>query len=615
MHFEEFSIAWPFFVAFLISGGMVVKSKSLKRSSTTLFFTLCVSAASLWSFFAGLHLISPGFEAKVFWSDLTYVGIAPLPVAWILLALSYSGNRSSIPTKTIALLCVIPTITMLLVVTNGMHHWIFGAATPLNTSEFSSFSRYYGPWFWMHTAYSYALILLGIGLFTRSMFDTKGHFRKQALIMLVGSLIPLVFNALYLSNENASIRLDYTPVAFAATGAVYFIGLFKYKMLDLMPIARAEIVRFMEDAVIVTDIEGFILDTNEAALRLRPSESGSEIGRHMDVEYPFIHLEKSASDVEFRSHQEIQFASEPDEIWYRVDSKTIQNSNGQPEGRLFVLRDISAEKRLERQRQEAMRKSEELSLLKSAFLSNMSHDVRTPLAGIIGLADVLVEECTGDQLEFAEMIRDSGNRLFKLLNSMLSVAHLSSGTLDQNAENTDLTTLSRRVTSIVEREIKQKNINFEISLPDEVMEAELDPNYLTHALALILDCSVHFTDSGRIGFELQKDDQELVFEVSDTGRGFDPAFLRSINERLNVKEMADLGLDKGSGLGLRVAHGLIEEMGGHMSIQSELGAGSSFTIRLPLAWTPHSAHLTGTDRLPMARSKTTEAPTNPVQTQ
>lgn len=61
--------------------------------------------------------------------------------------------------------------------------------------------------------------------------------------------------------------------------------------------------------------------------------------------------------------------------------------------------------------QDTMRKSEELSLLKSAFLSNMSHDVRTPLARIIGLVDVLVEECQGEQLEFAEMIRDSGDRL------------------------------------------------------------------------------------------------------------------------------------------------------------------------------------------------------------
>lgn len=615
MHFDTLSIAWPYFLAALTSGTMFLISKRLKKNATTFYFSLCVAAAGFWSFFSGIHLLVPELSSKIFWSDLTYLAIAPLPVIWFALALSYSRNRQDIRARTIAWLSIIPVITLVLVPTNGLHYWAFGSASPLNTPEFSSFSRAYGPWFWVHTAFSYTLILAGIGIFARCMILSQGHFRKQTIIMLVGSLIPLVFNAVYLLDDESHLRLDYTPVAFAATGAVYFLGLFKYKMLDLMPIARAEIVRSMEDAVIVTDMNGYILDTNESALHLSASHSSSEIGKHIKSEFPILAEYWIDNQATFRASREIQRLASSEEEWYRVDTKTILNSSKGPEGMLYVVRDISDDKRAVRQRQEAMKKLEELSVLKSAFLSNMSHDIRNPLAGIIGLADVLVEECEGEQLEFAEMIRDSGNQLYKALNSMLSVVHLSSGTLDQNAEIINLTMLSRKVTSIVEREIVQKGVDFEVSLPDVVVEAEHDPNHLMHALTLILECSVHFTNVGKIHFDLQSNHEEFVFQITDTGRGFEPAFQKSIYEALNLKEMGNFGVDKGSGLGLRVANGLIEEMGGTLEITSDLGVGSTFTIRLPSVWTPPETPPPARDRLPISRPRMADTKSTPDRVQ
>ena len=358
-------------------------------------------------------------------------------------------------------------------------------------------------------------------------------------------------------------------------------------------------------------MNGYILDTNESANQLNSSNNSPEIGKHIRSEFPFLEEYWIDNQATFRSSREIQRSSSPEEEWYRVDTKTILNSSKTPEGWLYVLRDISVDKRAVRQRQEAMKKLEEFSALKSAFVSNMSHDIRSPLAGIIGLADVLVEECEGEQLEFAAMIRDSGNQLFRVLNSMLSIVHLSSGTLDQNAEVINLTMLSRRVTSIVEREIAEKNVDFEVSLPEDVVEAEHDPNYLTHALTLILECSVLFTDQGKIQFDLKSDHDELVFQISDTGRGFEPAFQKSIYEALNVKEMANFGIDKGSELALRVANGLIEQMGGTLQITSELGVGTTFTVRLPSAWTPVEASVPVDNPLPSSRSRIVETKSNP----
>ena len=513
MFSDEFTIAWPFFFASVIALGLAISALKRKRSAASFYFTLCMVAAGIWSMSSGLHLMVEGFGAKLFWADSKFLFVASLPVFWLLLALSFSKNREPIKPKTIALLLVFPVLTVLMVATNSWHHLVFKAVTPLVTDRFVSISRDYGPWFWMHTAYSYALIVTGVGIFIRCFVQSKGHLRSQAIVMAGGSLIPFVFNAVYLSNQAAFYYLDFTPVAFAATGVFYFYGLFKFRMLDLMPIAMAEIVRSMEDAVVVTDTKGFIVDTNDAASNLKLSTDASEIGQLVSSVYPFLTEFCNTVASEDRLSKEIFVELDNIQAWFKVDSKVILDKRKVPEGRLIVLRDITESKTAQIQLEDAKKKAEELSTLKSAFLSNMSHDVRTPLAGIIGLADLLADECTGDQQQFAAMIKESGDRLLKLINSLLSVSHLSSGTLDQNTELLNLVDLSRRVMAPVEKDLISHDIELNVSFPDEVIEAELDPNHLAHALTHILDHAVKFTEKGSIHFTLLRDGNNVLLPL------------------------------------------------------------------------------------------------------
>ena len=550
---------------------------------------------------SGLHLVVANYGVKIFLVNFKFLFVATLPVFWFLLALSFSRNRARVKSSTTAFLFVFPALTVLMIATNGWHHLVFESSELLVTERFTSVSREYGIWFWMFTAYTYALVLAGVGLFIRSMFRTKGHLRSQALVMSGGSIIPFVFNAVYLTNQDLFYYLDYTPVAFAATGAVYFFGLFKFRMLDLMPIAREEIVRSMEDAVVVTDNNGFIVDTNEATEVLRSSTGRSEVGQSVVAEFPFLKDIWTMSLDNGRHSKEILVELDNFKAWYRADIKAILDRAGNPEGRLIVLRDVSESKAAQIQLQDAKKKAEELSILKSAFLSNMSHDVRSPLAGIIGFAEILTEECEGDQKQFADMIRESGNRLLKLLNSLLSVSHLSSGTLDQQSEVLDLIDLSRRVMAPVEKELIERGIDLKVGFPLEIVEAEHDANHLMHALTHILDYAVKYTEAGEIAFSLAQESEEVVFRIEDTGKGFDPSFVKSISQPLEINNLTEFGLDQGSSLGLRVANGLIEEMGGHLVIQSEIGKGTQFTVRLP-AHSSHNGLLTAANRLPISRT-------------
>ena len=180
------------------------------------------------------------------------------------------------------------------------------------------------------------------------------------------------------------------------------------------------------------------------------------------------------------------------------------------------------------------------------------------------------------------MIRVSSDRLLKLLNSILSVAHLSSGTLDEKTELTDVALISQKVLAEYVTEAEEKNINLLISVPEQKIESELDPSHLGHALSHLLDHAMSLTKKGEILFDLRQDQGQLIFRISDTGSGMDPKFVESISQSLDAIRLEEFGLKKGSGLGLRVAHRLIEQMGGKLDIFSAIGAGSTYCITLPI---------------------------------
>jgi len=601
-----YQIAWPFFFASIVAFGLVVSARNKTKSTASTYFTLTMVAAGMWSLFSGLHLTAGNMAAKMFFADAKFLFITTLPVFWLLLAWSFSNKRDTLKPATAVLLFLFPVITIILVATNGSHHLVFDEVTPFVTERFVSFSRSYGPWFWMHTVYSYSLIIIGVGIFMHSIVFSKGHLRAQAMVMSGGSVTPLLFNAIFLSNPDAFLYLDFTPVAFAATGVVYFYGLFKFKMLDLMPMAQAEIVRSMEDAVIVTDPSGIVLDANLAGASLRATSIGSEVGQPVLHEFPFLTDAWNASLNSRRYSQEIPYLIDSDQRWYRADFKRIITSSGKHEGQLIVLRDITDSKQTQMLLQDAKMKAEELSQLKSAFLSDMSHDVRTPLAGIIGMAGLLVEECHGDQKEFALMIKQSGHRLLKQLNSLLSVSHLSDGKLDINSEILDVTALSSRVIAGFGTEFDEKQIQLQVSLPSEPLRAKLDSEHLVHALSHILNHTVRSTDEGGVHFDLRKELGEAVFRISYDGCSDEADIVRSITEPHTQTLLTESGMEPGCGLGLRVANGLIEELGGSLSFKTEMGIGSFFTIRVPVVDTGKDEQPSVpmmADRNPLAQAK------------
>ncbi len=600
----SFSIAWAFFASSILSFELAMHAWAKRRNAYSNAFFAVMLLAGFWSLCSGLHLVLEDFDHKVLISSIKFAFILPLPVTWVLMAAWFTDVKVS--KRMVRLLYVIPIITMLLIATNSWHKLVFISNTPFEQESFTTIEREYGVWFWVNMGYAYLMIVAGFGLFLRKVIMTRGYVRVQAVIMVIGSALPLLSNMLYFLGPGAFLFLDWTPVSFAASGVFFYIGMFRYRMLDLMPIARGQIISSMDDGVVITDPTGFVLEVNDATGRLVSSEVDALSGKHVTDVLPFLAPAWEAAATEDQYRSELPLIDGDERHWMVVRIRSVINDADVLQGKLILLRDVTERKEAEIHLVESRERIQELSRLKSAFLSNMSHDVRTPLSGIIGLADVLVEETEGDQQELAGMIRSSGDRLLKLLNSILSVSHLSSGTLDQNVESTNVVALAKNVMVQYERDAEDKGLEIHETIPSDMVVRDVDPAHIAHALSHIFDHAVRFTDSGSIAMDIREKGADLLIRVTDTGRGFDPAFVASIDEPIDTLSLAEFGLDKGSGLGLRVAHGLIQESGGRLLIASEPGIGSMFTIVLPQKETASSP-----DRPPALRTAGRVRPTAP----
>ncbi|WP_353571766.1 AAA family ATPase [Candidatus Albibeggiatoa sp. nov. BB20] len=231
--------------------------------------------------------------------------------------------------------------------------------------------------------------------------------------------------------------------------------------------------------------------------------------------------------------------------------------------------------------------AESANQMKTAFLANMSHELRTPLNGILGYAQLLEAELTHIQSDILEesvkIIRSSGNYLLTLVNDILELSKAETEQLKLTPSDVYLKQFLADLTQIFSQQAKQKALNFEYELTDDVPAMIfVDIQRLRQTLIHILSNAVKFTNKGSIHFSVHVVDDKLRFETQDTGIGMSQNDLQRIFTPFEQVECWE-NKSEGAGLGLSLAKRAIEAMNGCLQIQSELNVGSCCQIDLLLA--------------------------------
>jgi two-component system, OmpR family, phosphate regulon sensor histidine kinase PhoR len=257
------------------------------------------------------------------------------------------------------------------------------------------------------------------------------------------------------------------------------------------------------------------------------------------------------------------------EVWLSVTEAVMRDPAGAVAGRILAFRDISAERLVEE--------------MKSAFVSTVSHGLRGPLTSIYGFAKTLLREevLFGDEERrvFLRYIASESERLTGIVDALLAVARLDSGDLQVELAPTEVAPVLNDVVTNVDGGDANGH-DFVVELPAEPLAAECDPDKLRQVLAQLVDNAVKYSPGGgRVTLTARRKTDMVEFQVADEGIGIP----EGEHERIFRKfYRADDGRG-GTGIGLFIAQGLVQAMGGRIRVESEEGEGSRFAFELPAA--------------------------------
>ena len=233
-------------------------------------------------------------------------------------------------------------------------------------------------------------------------------------------------------------------------------------------------------------------------------------------------------------------------------------------------------------------KTEELEIAsrhKSEFLANMSHELRTPLNAIIGYAELIAEECedigAGALIPDLGKIQSAGKHLLTLISGILDLAKVEAGRMDLFVERIDIAAMVTEVEHIVRPQVEKNRNTFNIDCPGDVGAFDADLVRVKQVLFNLLSNSAKFTEGGTITLTVARRAETIEFAITDTGIGMTDEQMGKLFEAFSQADVSTTRKYGGTGLGLALSRNFCQMMGGDITVTSELGVGSTFTVTLP----------------------------------
>lgn len=267
-------------------------------------------------------------------------------------------------------------------------------------------------------------------------------------------------------------------------------------------------------------------------------------------------------------------------------ANTISLIRGSRDTLLSVAIDISAQKRVEADLAAARDVAEQANLAKSTFIANMSHELRTPLSAIIGYSEMLKEE-VADEGDPAALEADLGKiesnarHLLGLINDVLDLSKVESGKMEVFAEDFEIEPMVRDVAATIGPLIEKKNNTLVVQAGAGLGSMHSDLTKIRQTLLNLLSNAAKFTENGTITLAAERDGEDIVFSVRDSGIGMNEEQLAKLFQRFTQADASTTRRFGGTGLGLSITKAFTSMLGGAIEVTSTPGQGSCFAVRLP----------------------------------
>jgi len=424
-----------------------------------------------------------------------------------------------------------------------------------------------------------------------------------------------LFNSHYWEGELTHRRHDGTPITVASRWVLQCDengnpvkvleinnDITSSKQVEVVQSRLAAIIQSSDDAIISTTLNGIIESWNWGAEKLYGYSALEVIGQPITLLQPTNNLHEGSHLIEqmqqgdlIEHYETVRQHKDGHLIDISLTVSPIKNAAGEITGMSKIARNISKRKQVEEQLRIS---NERISLanaelaraarLKDEFLAGMSHELRTPLNAILGLSEALLEEIFGqltpEQREHITTIEQSGKHLLALINDILDLSKIESGKMELEVAPVIVKELCESSLNFVKQQAHHKRIKIHYQIDEELTEIEVDERRVRQVLVNLLSNAVKFTpDGGKVQLQVRADSflETVQLSVTDTGIGIAP---ENINKLFQPFVQLDSALSRrysGTGLGLALVRRIAELHGGSVTLDSQEGKGSRFTVTLP----------------------------------
>ena len=571
MQFQFTLYHLPLAFSALTLAALAVVTWRQRGSLAARVFLAVIVLAALWPVIYGLEIAVAEFEHKVLFFALRAPVLNALPACGLLLALVYTGHGAWITRRRVALLLTPTLVTSLLALTSQHHPlWRTGhrvladGPVPVIVAD-----RQIGAW--ISSVWGYALIAAMVVLIVRAMREAPSIYVGRAVIMLGGLAVSLVPHIRFEAGITAVQGYNLAPSLFGVSALIYFWGIVRQRVLELLPTARTVVVDQLPEAVLVLDNEDRVVDANRAALRALDLPDGRVIGRPADELLRHWGLDLSLYPDTAPVHTELSSGAGAAGRVLDVSITPIERKGAPPQGRIVVLRDVT-ERELARGAEaasaalEAQREAEERIRREIAAL--LHGRIQNQLLSLVFQLGELEREWKAAPPEALAQLRAIRDNLDRVRDREVRIAshRLYPALLDMG--------LAAALHMLGERYLPHFAISYVVEPAFSALDAPLDnklPMPLRETAYRVVEEALsnaqRHSGASRVEVSLAlagADGERVLIRVRDNGRGAEPA---AIKPRL----------------GLRTVEARVRNLGGTWRFEAVPGDGASLTAELPLA--------------------------------
>ncbi len=585
----------------LLMGNIMRKKplSQLQSAFATVLLTVLIISVGVIS-----QLICTSFFniEPIYFENFIYIGTCLLPVALFFVAIIFKDTKVRFKEKYL-LLFIIPFLSLAVLYTNQYHH-LFYKVYSSNLNE-----MVYGPYFYVHSIYTYGLLLVSIGIMINSSLKNSGSFSKQTILIIIGTMFPILVNLLgtfKIYNMNVCL----TPISFSIAVIFYTFAILKFNFLKITPIALQKIVDRISDGYVVLDEENTITDFNKTFLtvfKVKPESLSSQnfiklLNSKKVSKQAINRIEKSIKRAQI-TDETISFEQHFSEIrkYFKIEITSIKSDNTSL-GTLFLFKDITQHKEdmaTIKNNQDILMERERLAGL-GQLIGGIAHNLKTPIMSIAGavqglenlikeydesIDDPLVNsqdhhDIAKDMEEWIPKIRAHLEYMSDIITTVKgqAVASLS----NDDSEEFTVGELIKRVNILMKHELKNAYIYMNVLVKtDENQVLNGNVNSLVQVVNNMISNAIQAYAGKKdqnIELIVNKKGNDVVISITDFAGGLP----KEVQDRL-FKEMVTTKGKNGTGLGLYMSYSNIKaHFGGDITYVTEAGKGTTFNIIIPI---------------------------------